>query len=168
MYRKLTRASLLLALMIVLQSLRMYIPVPPFVSMFMIGSAVNACLLVAVEVAGWKLALVLAAVAPMVAYLQQVFVLPIFMIPIAIGNAAYVLGYRFIVEKNRYLAIGCSTIFKMTSLYLIVSWMLKFVYLPEKLATVLQLMMGWPQLVTGVFGGMICALVIKRLGLIRG
>lgn len=167
MYRKLTRSALLLALMIVLQSLRMFIPVPPFVSMFIIGSTVNACLLVAVEIVGWRPALVLAVAAPVVAYLQQVLALPIFIIPVAIGNAIYVLGYRLIVGKNLYLGVGCAAVLKMISLYFSVSWILKFVDLPAKLATILQMMMSWPQLVTGVIGGILCTLVVRRLGFIK-
>lgn len=164
MYRKLTRISLLLALMIVLQSLRMFVPVPPFVSMFIIGSTVNACLLVAVEVVGWKAALILAVVAPVVAYLQQVLVLPIFIIPVALANTVYVLGYQLMVRKNLYLGIGCAAILKMISLYCSVSWILSVVELPAKLAMILQMMMSWPQLVTGVMGGILCTLVVRRLG----
>lgn len=55
MRREVVRAALLLALLLVVQSLRFVVPLPPFVSMFAIGTLVNACLLISLEVAGWRL-----------------------------------------------------------------------------------------------------------------
>ena len=47
-----TRTGLLLAATIILQGLRLVIPVPPQVSMFVIGSLVNTCFVLAVLVVG--------------------------------------------------------------------------------------------------------------------
>ena len=46
MRREVVRAALLLALLLVVQSLRFVVPLPPFISMFAIGTLVNACLLI--------------------------------------------------------------------------------------------------------------------------
>ncbi len=163
MYRKMTRASLLLALMIVLQSLRLFMPVPPFLSMFVIGSAVNACLLVAVETAGWQAAIVLAFAAPVIAYVQQVLPLPVLMLPVAAANIIYILGYKILLPTNRWLAIGVAAALKMAGLYYAVSWLLMAVDIPEILATVLKMMLSWPQFITGAVGGILCFLVVARL-----
>lgn len=50
----LARGALLLALTLVFQSLRFLIPVPVFLSTFLIGTLVNMCLLVAVEEVGMR------------------------------------------------------------------------------------------------------------------
>lgn len=164
MYSHLTRSALLLALMVVFQSIRLVIPVPPFLSMFVIGSAVNACLLLAVEMISWQAALVLAIAAPVVAALQQVLPSPVFIIPVAAANLIYVLLYAMLLKSNRWLAVGGAALFKVLGLYLMISLVLKFVQLPEKLAVVLKMMFSYPQFITGVLGGMVCYLLMKKLG----
>jgi hypothetical protein len=149
--------------MIVFQSLRLFMPVPPFVSIFVIGSLVNACLLIAVEIAGWRLALIPAIVAPVVAYMQQVLPLPVFIIPIAAANGAYVTGYMALAERNRLLAVILATAAKFTIIYVAVHGLIKYVALPAKLAAMLTMLLGWPQIVTGFIGGMICLALRKRL-----
>lgn len=161
--KQMTRMALLLALMIVFQSLRLLIPVPPFVSVFVIGSLVNACLLIAVEMAGWRLALLPAIVAPVVAYMQQLLPLPVLIVPIAAANGAYVLGYKALVEYSRLSAVVLATAAKFVIVYVSVAWLLKYIALPEKLAAMLTMTLGWPQIVTGLFGGMICLVMRKRL-----
>ena len=163
MNRKLTRAALLLAIMIVLQSLRLWLPLPSYLSLFVIGSAVNACFLIAVEMAGWRLALALACIAPVIAYFQQVLPLPLFILPVAIANSAYLLGYASLRQIHRGLAIATAVLVKMLSMYLSISWILTLVYLPEKLASLLRLMLSWPQLITGVLGGVVCLMLMRRL-----
>ena len=44
--KKVTRTGLILAVTLILQGLRLVIPIPPQVSMFVVGSLVNACLIV--------------------------------------------------------------------------------------------------------------------------
>lgn len=168
-HQRLTRAALLLAIMLIFQSIRLFIPVPPFVSMFVIGSAVNACLLLAVEQASWKLALVLAVIAPVIAYLQQVLPLPIFILPVAAANSAYVLGYYL---GNRYTgywpATGIAAVAKASAMFAMVTWVISWVQLPAKLAAALSMMLGWPQLITGVGGGILCFAVLKRIAAGKG
>lgn len=56
--KNVTRTGLILAVTLILQGLRLVIPIPPQVSMFVVGSLVNACLIVAVLTvgrrAGWS------------------------------------------------------------------------------------------------------------------
>lgn len=163
MYRYLTRSALLLALMVVFQSIRLVIPVPPFVSMFVIGSAVNACLLLAVELIHWRAAFVLAAAAPVVAAWQQVLPSPIFIIPVAAANLVYVLLYATLLKTNRWLAVGGAALFKVLGLYLMIALTLEFAQLPEKLVAVLNMMFSYPQFITGVLGGIFCYLFTRKL-----
>lgn len=163
MYHRLTRAALLLALMIALQSIRLLMPVPPFVSMFVIGSAVNACLLLAVEKLGWRPAVVLAVTAPAVAALQQFLPSPVFIFPVAFANIIYVAGYRLLLRLNRWLAVGGAAGLKMVGMYTAVSLVLEVVQLSDKLAAGLKMMFGYPQLITGTIGGLLCYIIVKRL-----
>lgn len=167
-HQRLTRAALLLAIMLIFQSIRLFVPVPPFVSLFIIGSAVNACLLLTVEQAEWKLALVLAVIAPVVAYLQQVLPLPVFILPVAAANGAYVLGYRLSHSFFGYWpAVIIAAAAKAGAMYAMVAWVMAWIELPAKLAAALSMMLGWPQLITGLGGGIVCFLVLKRTGVWR-
>jgi len=163
MYHRLTRAALLLALMVVLQSIRLLVPIPPFVSMFVIGSAVNACLLLAVEKTGWRFALVLAVTAPAVAALQQFLPSPLFIFPVAAANIIYVTGYRALLKTNRWLAVGVAAALKMLGMYTAISIVLEVAELSDKLAAGLKMMLGYPQLITGTVGGVLCYVIVNRL-----
>ena len=52
MDKTLVRGAMLIALTVVLQSLRLFIPLPPMASMFFIGTLVNMMLAVTVRLAG--------------------------------------------------------------------------------------------------------------------
>ena len=88
--KNLTRTGLLLALTLVFQSLRFLIPLPPWMSTFLIGSLVNAALLVALQALGLRSALLIACVTPVVAWLQQLLPLLVFILPVALGNSLYI------------------------------------------------------------------------------
>ncbi len=163
MYHKLTRAALLLALMIALQSIRLLVPIPFFISMFVIGSGVNACLLLAVEKSGWKAAIVLAVAAPTVAALQQFLPSPLFIFPIAAANVMYVASYQMLLTVNRWLAVGAAASLKMVGMYMAISILLELMNVSDKLGAGLKMMFGYPQLITGAIGGVLCYMIMKRL-----
>jgi len=166
-YTILTRTALLLALTLVFQSLRFIIPIPVFLSTFLIGSLVNACLLVAVETVGLRPTLLIVFVAPIVAYFQQLLPLPIFIIPVALGNALYI-GVFYVGKRwNLWLRLGIAASSKAVFMYVAFSWLLTLIAIPVKIATGLMLVMSWPQLVTGVIGGILASIIKKRLRLLR-
>ncbi|MDU4960776.1 MAG: hypothetical protein E6X17_08975 [Sporomusaceae bacterium] len=160
--QQLTRTGLLLALMLLFQSLRLLLPLPPFASVFVIGSLVNACLLLAVEFCGWRPALLPALIAPLAAYLQQMLPLPVFILPVAAANAAYVLGYAALAGRCRPLAVAVATAAKFIIVYFVVAWLTGYVDLPQAVASRLAMLLGWPQLITGIAGGGLCYVVRKR------
>ncbi len=161
---KITRAGMLLALLLAVQALRLVIPLPPFITMFGIGSAVNACLLVAALYVGVRTALLMAVVAPTVAYLQQMLPVPVLIVPVAAANAVYILAFAVLYRKSPYLAVGVAALAKMAGMYVAIDWVLQFVALPERIAALLKMMLSWPQLVTGVLGGALCLVIVARLG----
>ena len=64
MDKTLVRGAMLIALTVVLQSLRLFIPLPPMASMFFIGTLVNMMLAVTVRLAGLKPALLAVVLLP--------------------------------------------------------------------------------------------------------
>lgn len=163
MRREVVRAALLLALLLVVQSLRFVVPLPPFVSMFAIGTLVNACLLISLEVAGWRLTMLSAFIAPVIAYMQQVLPLPILIFPVATANLAYITGYAALRRQNIWLGIALATAGKAALLWTSMNLLLAGLELPPAVATILQNMMGASQLVTGLGGGMLCVLLMRRM-----
>jgi len=161
--KKLSRTALLLALMIVFQSLRLYLPLPPFVAVFIIGSLVNACLLLAAVTGGWKAAGTLAVVAPVVAYLQQALPLPVLLLPVAVANLAYVSGYLALAGRNSMLAISAATTAKFIVIYIAVVIVIQYAGLWGDITGPLTMLLGWPQWITGFGGGVIFLAVRKRL-----
>lgn len=161
--RLLTRIALMMTLALIFQSLRFIIPIPVFLSTFIIGSLVNAVLLVSVETVGFWGASFIAVLTPIVAYFQQLLPLPVFIIPIALGNIIYLGIFRVISKWGTWQGITLSTLSKTGFLFISFKWMLGFVVLNPKIAAGIMFVMSWPQLVTGIIGGFLAIIVAKRL-----
>ena len=127
--KNVTRTGLILAVTLILQGLRLVIPIPPQVSMFVVGSLVNACLIVAVLTVGRRAGLVVAACTPVFAWLEGM--LPFF--PFVCGGA---LGKAAILYGSFYLLFAC-------------------IAFPPAVRHMLLFAMSWPQIVTGIIGAVI-------------
>ena len=162
--KNLSRTGLLLALTLVFQSLRFLIPLPPWMSTFLIGSLVNAALLVAFLTLGTRSALLIACVTPIVAWLQQLLPLPIFILPVALGNGLYIwLFSRLRRAGPPWLAVGSAALGKAAFFFLAFRWLLSLLELPPALSAGILFVMGWPQLVTGIIGGLFAISIWQRL-----
>ena len=162
--KNLTRTGLLLALTLVFQSLRFLIPLPPWMSTFLIGSLVNAALLVALQALGLRSALLIACVTPVVAWLQQLLPLPVFILPVALGNSLYIwLFSRLRRAGPEWWAVGCAALGKAAFFCLAFRGLLSMLELPPALSAAILFVMGWPQLVTGLIGGFIAIYAWRRL-----
>jgi hypothetical protein len=162
--KNLTRTGLLLALTLVFQSLRFLIPLPPRMSTFLIGSLVNAALLIALLALGMRSALLIACVTPVVAWLQQLLPLPVFILPVAVGNSLYIwLFSRLRRAGPEWLAVGSAALGKAAFFFLAFRGLLSVLELPPALSTAILFVMGWPQLVTGLVGGFIAIYAWRRL-----
>ena len=145
MDKTLVRGAMLIALTVVLQSLRLFIPLPPMASMFFIGTLVNMMLAVTVRLAGLKPALLAVVLLPFFAYLQGQLPIPL-LIPVVIGG------------NGLMLAPLAKTICMFTSSLVL----LKVLALPEKMVFAIGFMMGWPQMITGICGILLARLITKR------
>ena len=157
MDKTLVRGAMLIALTVVLQSLRLFIPLPPMASMFFIGTLVNMMLAVTVRLAGLKPALLAVVLLPFFAYLQGQLPIPL-LIPVVIGNAVFVLICHWAWHRGLMLAPLAKTICMFTSSLVL----LKVLALPEKMVFAIGFMMGWPQMVTGICGILLARLITKR------
>lgn len=93
-------AGFLLALMIIFQSIRLVAPLPVFIMIFIVGSTVNACLLLAVKYVGFKYTVMMSILAPIIAFVEGALIFPLMIIPIAIINIAYCLVYNTFLQKE--------------------------------------------------------------------
>lgn len=165
-YNVITRAALLLALTLLFQSLRFVIPIPPFLSVFLIGSLVNSCLLIAGERVGIKYALIIGCSAPVVAYFQQLLPLPILIIPVILGNVIYILIFTIGKKWQRWIGVSLAAVSKFLFMYGAFTWLLTVIAIPTTMAASLMFVMSWPQLVTGILGGLLAGFITKRLQLL--
>lgn len=95
-----TKAALLLSLALICQSLRLIFPLPPIINMFVIGSLVNAILVLG----AWRLPTgvmyAIATILPIVAFVQGQLPLPVFIPVVILGNVVYIwLCARFVEHK---------------------------------------------------------------------
>ncbi|MBA1335446.1 MAG: hypothetical protein HPY66_1071 [Firmicutes bacterium] len=161
--RFITRTALLLALTVVFQMMRPFIPLSPLGSNFIIGSLVNASLATASVMVGMWGGIIISVAAPVIAFMQQ-HIAFVWLVPIvAGGNAALVLLYGWWYRKNKWTGIALSSVVKFVLLFAMVKTAVSVLVVPPPAAAMLTLMFSWPQLVTAVIGGIIAVPVIERL-----
>ncbi|MDK2856601.1 MAG: hypothetical protein PWQ86_1814 [Bacillota bacterium] len=159
-----TRTAVLLGVTLVFQMLRQIIPMPQPVSVFVVGSLVNAALVVAAGVVGIGGGVIISVVAPVVAFLQGHLPPVPPMIPIvAAGNAAIVVGFALFRKKNPYLGVAVGAVVKAAFLYLAVRLLFTLITLKPPIIKALSFSFSWPQLVTALIGGVLAVEVLKLL-----
>lgn len=163
--RQLTRTGLLLAATLVLQGLRLVIPLMPQVSMFLIGSLVNACFVIAVFAVHWRAGVVVAIVTPLFAWLEGMLPVPLFMVPVAMGNTVFVVLMYFLGKRTAlgYAGVYIAAVCKMAVLYGAFYGLFGLVAFPNAVRQAILFSMSWPQLWTGFLGGTLGILISRRL-----
>lgn len=157
-----TRTALLLAATIILQGLRLIFPIPPQASMFLIGSLVNTCFVLAVLLIGWRAGLLIALVTPFFAYLEGMLPFLPFVVPVAFANSVFVLacyGARPWKLPGFYGAALLKTIAMYGSFFLFFG----IVDFPDTVRHMILFTMSWPQLVTGVIGSTLAYIIAGRI-----
>ena len=162
-----TRTALLLALALLFQSLRGVIPkvvIPGLgeLDQYIIGSLVNATLILAVVSVGLTGAVVISVVTPLVALLQGEIAFPIMAPFIALGNVALVLLIALLYDKNKTLAFISGIVAKFVTLAITINYIvIPFITpnLPAEKAPVVKALLsfkfGYPQLITATIGAII-------------
>jgi len=157
--RNLVRGAILLALAVVLQGMRLIIPVPTPISMFLIGSAVNACLVLIARTTGRTQGVTAAVLLPVFAWLEGMLPLWFFIFPVMVGNIVFVL----LVNTARGREIYGAAFVKAFVLYSAFFVLLQVVEVPNRIGAGILFVMSWPQIVTGLIGIGIALYAQKRL-----
>ncbi len=144
------RTAVLLALTVALQMLGLPQPVT--------GPAVNAMLLLAAMLVGMGSGVFVGVFTPVIAFYRGI--LPPVLAPmvpfIAISNALFVIVFVLLRSRNVFLALGVAAVVKFAVLATAVR-----VFVPDVPPPVAA-MMGTPQLITAIAGGLV-ALAVYRL-----
>lgn len=160
--QKITRTALLLAVTLLLQGLRLVIPVPPQISLFFIGSLVNACLVIAVLRTDLKAGSVIAVAAPVFAYLEGMLPLSFFIPVVAVGNLVYVV-FIWALQQYGLRKLYIAAFLKAIVLFGGFSLLFALVQVPPKITHMILFAMSWPQIVTGIIGLVVGYAVSQRL-----
>ena len=160
---KLVRGALLVALALALQSLRLVLPMPQLLSMFIIGTLVHMMLVLTLQLNGLKTALLLAFLLPLTAYVQGQVLLP-FLIPVIwLGNFIFVLLVRQFKGRSK-LSLCVPPVAKACVMLLAALAALSFLAVPNPaLRKTVMFAMSVPQLLTAVAGILLAEQVKKRL-----
>ena len=161
--RYLVRGALLVALALVLQSLRLVLPLPPLVSTFIIGTLVHMMLALTLRVNGLPAALLLSVLLPVTAYLQGQLLLPVLVPVVWLGNSGFVVLLRRLAQRELLQTllppVGKACVMLGAAWGVI---MLLGLTEPAMRKTVL-FAMSVPQLVTGVAGLLLARKVYDAL-----
>ncbi len=154
------RGAMLLAVGIVLQALRLVVPLPPMWTVFIVGTLVNMVLVLSARTVGLWPATLIAVLMPIIAYFQGQLPLP-FLIPVvALGNMVLVYLCARFWGKGIVIA---APLFKTFILYCCSLFTLWLVSIPEKLSLFILFLMGWPQMITGILGLILAYKLQKRI-----
>ncbi len=163
--RNLVRGAICLAIAAAAQLLRVAFPfIPPLASMFVIGTVVNLCLVLAVWSSSLKYAAIMSFLLPLFAYLQGAMPLVPMVGVIFLGNLVLCLvagkagGWKLLIlgplTKTMVLWGGTGIVADLF-------------HFPAKVAFLLQVRMGYPQLITAFLGILLARFLWSRLGLGR-
>jgi len=160
--RKIAVTALLLSLTILAQFLGRYTTgVFGPANIFIIGTLVNALLLISVEYSGIGGAIAIACAVPITALFSGAPI-PFPFVPfIAVGNALYVI--LFYVLKKRVWGIIIGAVSKFLFLYASVYAFLHIGSVDARAASILYFLFSWPQLVTACAGGLVYLFAIQIL-----
>lgn len=153
--QRLATAALLLSLMVLSQSLRLFIPIPMLINTFLIGSLVNGCFILTFLRCGFSYALVLAIIAPVIAAMQGFLISPLLIFPVALGQIIYLSAFAYLT-KLHFIKLRANifvpAILKAGALYFLMNAVLGWLQIPLNIRQPLLLVMSWPQVITGTFG----------------
>lgn len=156
------RGALLIAVALVLQSIRLVLPLPALLSTFIIGTLVHMMLVVTHHKSSTKAAMLLCCMLPLTAYIQGQLLLPILIPVVAVGNLLFLLLYSKLQASSLVYAIPpvAKSVVMVVAAYLALQVM--GIHPPVVTKTIL-FAMSVPQIVTGMAGIALAKTVLKRL-----
>ena len=158
--RTLARGSVLLTMAIVAQEIRLFLPLPPLLSIIVIGTMLSAIMVIAVRYASLTSAIIISAVLPLFAFMQGHVIIPLMIPVIFLGNLVLVLVCDKFWGKS---IIILAPVLKTVTLYMLSRVLLSMLGLQNKVVDAILLGMGWPQLITAILGIILAMQLEKRL-----
>lgn len=155
-----TRGALLLVVAVIIQGIRLVLPLPTIVSMFLVGSLVNLVLIIAVVKNNLSTAFIIAILLPNIAYVQGQLLIPMLIPVVIIGNIAYIWGIYKLFSHKKYLFLVPT--FKAALMYFFTFILLQQIPLTDIVKKTISFSMGIAQLVTGVLGIIFWIFLEKR------
>ena len=164
--KTITGSALLLAIALLSQGfLRIIIPVHGLVQ-FLVGSIVGACTALATCRYGLWSGFVVACVTPLMAFVQGMLTIPVFVPVVAVGSMAYAVTVKVLGQKRIWVTAISGAIVKSIVLYgLFLELFQLMPGIPEAMQKGILFSMGWPQLITGTCGIFLAAFIAKRGGI---
>ena len=162
--RTLARGSVLLTMAIVAQEIRLFLPLPPLLSIIVIGTMLNAIMVIAVRYASLTSAIIISAVLPLFAFMQGHVIIPLMIPVIFLGNFVLVLVCDKLWGKG---IIILAPVLKTVTLYMLSRVLLSMLGLQNKVVDAILLGMGWPQLITAILGIILAMQLEKRLVFVK-
>ena len=152
---------MLIALALALQAVRLVLPLPQPVSTFVIGSLVHMMLVLTWKLSGLGIALLLALLLPLTAYLQVL--LPLLIPVIWAGNVLFVVLLQ-LFSANHRLALFLPPLAKAVLMGVAAWCVVNIVALPNPaLRKTIMFGMSVPQLVTAFIGIWLARQVFLRI-----
>lgn len=158
--RTLARGSVLLTMAIVAQEIRLFLPLPPLLSIIVIGTMLNAIMVIAVRYASLTSAIIISAILPLFAFMQGHVIIPLMIPVIFLGNFVLVLVCDKFWGKG---IIIIAPVLKTVTLYMLSRALLSMLGLQNKVVDAILIGMGWPQLITAILGIILAMQLEKRL-----
>lgn len=158
--RTLARGSVLLTMAIVAQEIRLFLPLPPLLSIIVIGTMLNAIMVIAVRYASLTSAIIISAILPLFAFMQGHVIIPLMIPVIFLGNFVLVLVCDKFWGKG---IIIIAPVLKTVSLYMLSRALFSMLGLQNKVVDAILLGMGWPQLITAILGIILAMQLEKRI-----
>ncbi|WP_196594137.1 hypothetical protein [Pectinatus sottacetonis] len=146
-----TKLSLIIAVSAVIQSLRLVFPLPPIISIFVIGAMLNACIIYSFKIAFLKGACLLSLFLPVIALLQGAFIAYVLIIPALLTNIAYIYTYKIVLKASMWKRISLPSVIRAMTMYLSSAVVLHFFHFGEQFIW-LQFLIAAIQILTGSCG----------------
>lgn len=160
---KLTGTALLLGLALLSQSLRLFLPVPMGISMFLIGTLVTICLLVATWRYGLKSSLIIAWVTPVVAFLHGMLPLFPFIFIVGLGSSVFCILALWLKDHHIVWQILVCSLSKSAILYGGFQLLFLSMTVPPAMKAAVLASMSIPQIITATLGIIVTRLALARL-----
>ena len=143
--RALVRAALCLAVAVIAQGVRLLLPLPPVVSMLLIGTVVNLCLCFTVWGSGLVYAGAISFLLPVFAFLQgHLPILPMIAV-VFLGNLIFCLVVQ---QKKQWKHYVFAPLLKAITLWACTGIVCNLFRVPQQVKYMLQISMGIPQWTT--------------------